>query len=329
MAKQTINIGSAANDGSGDPLRSAFDKINDNFNEVYIELGGNDLAANNLLLSANTISSTDTNGNINLAANGTGDVVIATGTSLTLTDHTDNAVNKFDASGNIIASSIVDDGTTVTMGDLVVNGTTSVVTTTANNLKFQANLDIELVPTGGEVRVTGHLVPEAPNTRNLGETNFAWALMYAQGIKVTGDRLNIATTYTPATAAGDFAGHLTMGTLGAADALRTAATYSGVAGTSGGSGTVGTFDIVVDGTGAVTSVVVVTEGYGHAIGDVITVADSALGSGGAAAFTMNVATITGSDLAGDVAVDANYIYYSTAAADGSTSIWKRVAIATW
>lgn len=35
MAKQLVNIGSAANDGTGDPLRDAFDKINDNFDEVY------------------------------------------------------------------------------------------------------------------------------------------------------------------------------------------------------------------------------------------------------------------------------------------------------
>lgn len=35
MAKQTINIGSVANDGSGDPLRVAFDKTNDNFDELY------------------------------------------------------------------------------------------------------------------------------------------------------------------------------------------------------------------------------------------------------------------------------------------------------
>jgi hypothetical protein len=35
MAKQTINIGSTANDGTGDPLRSAFIKVNDNFTEVY------------------------------------------------------------------------------------------------------------------------------------------------------------------------------------------------------------------------------------------------------------------------------------------------------
>ena len=45
MAQQTINIGSAANDGTGDPLRTAFDKINDNFTEIY----GSTAEANDLL----------------------------------------------------------------------------------------------------------------------------------------------------------------------------------------------------------------------------------------------------------------------------------------
>lgn len=40
MAQQTINIGSAPNDGTGDPLRTAFDKTNDNFNELYAGAGG-------------------------------------------------------------------------------------------------------------------------------------------------------------------------------------------------------------------------------------------------------------------------------------------------
>jgi hypothetical protein len=44
MAKQTVNIGASANDGTGDPLRTAFDKINDNFDEVY-----------NLLLTADQL----------------------------------------------------------------------------------------------------------------------------------------------------------------------------------------------------------------------------------------------------------------------------------
>lgn len=40
MAQQTINIGSTANDGTGDPLRSAFSKINDNFTELYTDDAG-------------------------------------------------------------------------------------------------------------------------------------------------------------------------------------------------------------------------------------------------------------------------------------------------
>ena len=35
MAKQVINIGAAPNDNSGDPLRDAFIKSNDNFTELY------------------------------------------------------------------------------------------------------------------------------------------------------------------------------------------------------------------------------------------------------------------------------------------------------
>jgi hypothetical protein len=35
VSKQTIGIGASANDGTGDPLRTAMDKTNDNFTEVY------------------------------------------------------------------------------------------------------------------------------------------------------------------------------------------------------------------------------------------------------------------------------------------------------
>ena len=39
MAKQTVNIGQSANDRTGDNLRTAFNKINQNFDELYTELG--------------------------------------------------------------------------------------------------------------------------------------------------------------------------------------------------------------------------------------------------------------------------------------------------
>ena len=37
MAQQTINRGTAANDGTGDTLRSAAAKINSNFTELYTQ----------------------------------------------------------------------------------------------------------------------------------------------------------------------------------------------------------------------------------------------------------------------------------------------------
>jgi len=42
MAQQVIDVGTSASDGTGDPLRDAFTKINDNFTEIYgtVENGG-------------------------------------------------------------------------------------------------------------------------------------------------------------------------------------------------------------------------------------------------------------------------------------------------
>lgn len=53
MARQTINIGTSPNDGTGDPLRSAFDKTNDNFLELY-EDGGVNITVNNPVTSTET-----------------------------------------------------------------------------------------------------------------------------------------------------------------------------------------------------------------------------------------------------------------------------------
>ena len=39
MAKQSINIGSSANDGTGTNLRAGGDLINDNFTEIFNALG--------------------------------------------------------------------------------------------------------------------------------------------------------------------------------------------------------------------------------------------------------------------------------------------------
>jgi len=65
MAKQTINIGTTANDGTGDSLRDSFDKVNDNFNEIY---GGTaDLTA----VTTEEIIATTNDLTVTLAANKT------------------------------------------------------------------------------------------------------------------------------------------------------------------------------------------------------------------------------------------------------------------
>lgn len=66
MAQQTINIGTVANDGTGDPLRTAFDKINDNFTELYndettAEVNSVNGATGTVVLDSDDISQGSTN----------------------------------------------------------------------------------------------------------------------------------------------------------------------------------------------------------------------------------------------------------------------------
>ncbi len=62
MAKQSINVGTAANDKKGDSLRAAFQKVNANFTELYTALG---LSGDSILslgafeFSGSTITTTD------------------------------------------------------------------------------------------------------------------------------------------------------------------------------------------------------------------------------------------------------------------------------
>jgi len=73
MPKKTIFRGTVANDGTGDNLRFGAEKINDNFTELY----GKGAAGNNFDFNDNTLTSTNTNGDIILDPNGTGSVVVS------------------------------------------------------------------------------------------------------------------------------------------------------------------------------------------------------------------------------------------------------------
>ena len=59
MAKQTINIGSAANDGTGSSLRAGGDLINDNFNEIYTAFGDGSTLSSGFLTASSTATLTN------------------------------------------------------------------------------------------------------------------------------------------------------------------------------------------------------------------------------------------------------------------------------
>ena len=120
MAKQSLGLGSAANDNTGDTLRAGGDKINDNFDELYTALGNGsnlNISVSNpatgqvlryngssfipsdytsltaaLDVSGNSIVSSS-NGDINISPNGTGDVNLSVGSITTNFDGATGEVN--------------------------------------------------------------------------------------------------------------------------------------------------------------------------------------------------------------------------------------------
>jgi hypothetical protein len=86
MSQQIINIGSSPNDSTGDPLRTAFGKINSNFNEVYANVVGS-----NFKFNVNTM--TTKLGNINISPISGGAVVVGTSNQLFVSSTT-NSSNK-------------------------------------------------------------------------------------------------------------------------------------------------------------------------------------------------------------------------------------------
>ena len=71
MAQQTLNIGTNANDGTGDNLRAAMIKVNENFTEVYTSPGF-DLTT--IQVTGNEISAVRSNDDLVFKPSGTGAV---------------------------------------------------------------------------------------------------------------------------------------------------------------------------------------------------------------------------------------------------------------
>jgi hypothetical protein len=140
MAKQVINLGTTANDGTGTPLREAFDMVNDNFTELYTDDTGDVdsiIAGTGIAVDAATGNVTVTNSAPDQTVALTGGTSITTsGTypSFTITNDDPNATHTGDVTGSA-ALTIAND--IITHAKLGAEFTTTGAITTA--LDFGAN----------------------------------------------------------------------------------------------------------------------------------------------------------------------------------------------
>ena len=186
MAQQTLNIGSTANDGTGDTLRAAMDKVNDNFDEIYaspiisdfITITGNEIRANrsnddlvlepsgtgvvatpsitidsNINITDNIIKTTQSDSDLILEPNGSGSVVIA----------------KVDINSGAIDNTVIGANTAVagTFTTLTANTSASIdgVVISDNTITTTSNADLELTGAGtGTVSIEGLKFPTSDGT---------------------------------------------------------------------------------------------------------------------------------------------------------------------
>ena len=166
MTRQILDIGSNANDGSGDTLRAAMQKVNENFSELYSVT-----LENYITFSGNNIQSVRSNDDINLVPAGTGSVTM---NSLTIDGNiniTDNVIKTTQSNSDL---------------ELQMSGTGSLrvdaIKFRDNTIStFESNADLELSANGtGTVVLNSLNFPTADGTANQvlktdGAGNLGWA----------------------------------------------------------------------------------------------------------------------------------------------------------
>ena len=182
MAKNVINRGSTANDGTGDNLRAGANKINLNFDEIYTAIGDGTningtikiaddsstvvtLSANGetlRLLGGTGITSTISGNDLTLAVDGT---IITGSSTTTLTNKTingpDNTITNI-ANGSLANSSItVSDGSNTSPVNL---GGTLTFAGTANEIDVAENAGTITYGLPNNVTIAGNLTVNGTTT---------------------------------------------------------------------------------------------------------------------------------------------------------------------
>ena len=228
MAQLTLDVGTNANDGTGDTIRDAMVKVNTNFTELYaspliasgISVTGNEIKASrsnddlvltpsgtgavtisnltidsNINLTDNKIKTTVSNSDLELSASGTGNIVI----------------NPVDINGGAIDGTVIGGTTPVAGTFTTMTANTSAiidgVTITDNTVSSNAsNANLELSGSGsGGVTVSGFTFPTSDGssgqflkTDGAGTLSFATAGATLSYSDIADGTTTVATSTTTA-----------------------------------------------------------------------------------------------------------------------------------
>jgi hypothetical protein len=228
MANQVIGLGTVENDGTGDNLRVALDKVNDNFLEIYTLIGDASSLTSGISATATVVT---------LTAPTISGVVGGTITSATITTLTGTTFNAGTLA--LSAGSITDSSGAISFGNENLT-TTGVVTA--------ASLDIS-----GNVDVDGTLETDA---LTIDGVSLSETIADTIGAMVSSNtETNITVTYDDADNTLDFVigtlNQSTSGNAGTATALETARTIHGVS--FDGTANIDLSEVVQDTVGAMFS----------------------------------------------------------------------------
>ncbi len=118
MAQQTINVGAAPNDGTGTPLRTAFQYTNSNFTELYTAVGP---SGNNIVVPGTaTITGALTAGGNSVIGTGSAQNAAANRGNLTIGGTSSAILNLSIGSGD--TGYLLHDGTNISFFNRVAGG---------------------------------------------------------------------------------------------------------------------------------------------------------------------------------------------------------------
>ena len=259
MAQQIINVGTAPNDGLGDPLRTAFTKTNNNFTQLFATAGITGIAN-----GTSNVQIPLANGNVTISSAGAPNVLIVTGTGVYST-------GTLNATGLATLSNLSVTGTTVSTGTIQ-----SLADVTAVNLGASAN-----ITAAGYLFGDGGYLSNITAVSNLsvtlianGSTSMSIDSSGGNGIVSVGGVANVAifrTTGEYVTGVLSVSGNVTGGNvntggvISATGAIRTAATLSATGNINSGNAIV---NGLITATGNVTGGNLLTAGAVSAAGNI-------------------------------------------------------------